>query len=316
MLRKQGPDSWVLFWVALWIWACWAAVAFSADSVAIGPSLQESCVTIQKSARDRGSGTIVIRPVEGEPVAWVITAEHVVADLRTVRDVIGPDGTPKKSVSYRDAEILQERQQAGRTVGQMTLDAKVVNVDSRMDIAFLRVRWVGLFTKGAEFYLGDTSPPVGTKVYHCASPGGATIGAASLTNGIVSQIGRRIEEFGGAEGIYDQTDCAGLPGSSGGMIAFADDSHGKAGQWIGMVTLGLRSGDSFHWYVPIRRVRQWAEKTGVQWLLDPKAKPPTEEQIEKIPLENTSPGFNRSTSPNAEPAKAALKIGRAVLGGE
>jgi hypothetical protein len=95
----------------------------------------------------------------------------------------------------------------------------------------------------------------------------------------------RIKEFGGSEhGVFDQTDTAALGGSSGGMICRAD-----TGTWAGMITLGLRqSGDNFHWVVPIRSVRAWAKDANIEWLLDPKGKRPSQEEIDKIPLEVTA----------------------------
>jgi len=92
------------------------------------------------------------------------------------------------------------------------------------------------------------------------------------------------------------------------------------GELIGVLTLGLRSGDSFHWFVPIRVVRKWAKDTGVQWLLDPKGAT-TAEALKKIPLENVSPGFadreRRSPTPAArerlEPIEIPVGPVRSVL---
>jgi S1-C subfamily serine protease len=273
------------------------AIAAAEAPEQIGPYLQRITVTIKKGS-DRGSGTVVTRPVEGKSVNWILTAAHVVRDLREVKDVIAPDGTERKEVRYRDSEVLQELNQDGRTVGEIKLDAKVINVDSRRDIALLRVRKSDFLAVSARFYLDDSPPSVGTPVLHCGSPGGQAIGAASVTSGVISRTGVRIEEYGGTEGIYDQVDCAALGGSSGGMVCLRAD-----GRYVGMVTLGLRGGDSFHWMVPVRTIRDWAEELGAEWLLDGEAKPPTEEDVAKIPLELASPGLQH-TDATSEPCEA------------
>jgi S1-C subfamily serine protease len=272
---------------------CIAAAAQAAEQ-AVGPRLQEACVTIRKGDRDVGSGMVIIRQVEDEKVNFILTAEHVAKALRYVEDVISSDGAERKRVAYHDVQLLQERRHDGRTVGRIVMDAKVLNCDGVADLALLQVRAPDVYQQGVAFYEGDEIPAAGTKVYHVASPGGADIGAASLTSGVVSRIGVRIAEYGGAEGIFDQTDCAGLGGSSGGMICLRE-----TGEVIGVVTLGLRGGDSFHWYVPLRRIRQWAKKTGVEWLLDPKGKT-TKAELDKIPLENISPGFGKKKAGETE----------------
>jgi hypothetical protein len=94
-----------------------------------------------------------------------------------------------------------------------------------------------------------------------------------------------------------------MGGSSGGMVCLAKD-----GSWIGMITLGLSGGGNFHWMVPIRNVRKWAKEAKVEWLLDPKAKAPTEEQVKAITLEN-GPAFSSSkaSSPPAQ-FKAMIRV--------
>jgi hypothetical protein len=87
--------------------------------------------------------------------------------------------------------------------------------------------------------------------------------------------------------VFDQTDTAALGGSSGGLLARKSD-----GRFIGMITLGLGSGDNFHWYVPARSIHDWATETNVLWLFDPTCERPTEEDIEKIILESVRAKIN------------------------
>lgn len=282
---------------------CVASLALAADPK-IGPTLQDVSVNVccpggsGYSGQAEGSGTLIVGKVDGKPAVWVLTAHHVVRDLRSVNEVISPTGENKSQVSYRDAQIIQERVVDGRAVGELKFDAKVVSVDPRRDIALLRVR-DGEFKKtGATFYAAPEIPAPGTAIFHCGAPGGKDIGGTcSLTAGIVSRLGVRIPEFGSAEhGVFDQVDCPALGGSSGGLVAARD-----SGQWVGMITIGLRGGDSFHWMVPIRSVRDWTKEIKADWLLDPKSPQPTEEQVKKLPLENQPTGRVTEGKPASAP---------------
>jgi S1-C subfamily serine protease len=279
----------------VFLWICIAALAVAAEPKPepIGPYLQSISVNLRcpsqsGSTGTQGSGTIYLSPIDGKPSAWILTAHHVVEKLREVKTVIGSDGEERKQVRYRDAEMIQESVEEGRGVGEQRYDAKVVSVDPRRDIALLRVRKSTFTDVGAKFYLDDEIPYPGTALFHCGAPGGKEIGGTcSLTEGIVSRIGVRIPEFGGAQhGVFDQTDCAGREGSSGGLVALRTD-----GRWIGMITLGLRGGDSFHWLVAARSVLEWSREIGVEWLLNPKLPRPSEEDVKKIPLELNPAGF-------------------------
>jgi len=266
--------------------ACLANIAFG-DSV--GTKLQAVSVNIKAPGKygqgSQGSGTVILRQVDGKQNAFVLTAAHVIRGLRDVSDAI-VDGKEKKIVTYRDAQIVQEvgNNDNSRIVGDTRLDAKVIATDYRRDIALLRVRAVGTLKSSARFYDGPL-PEVGTEVYHCGAPGGQdTGGTATLTAGIISRTGVRIAEYGGAEhGIFDQTDTAALPGSSGGLLATRQDGH-----WIGMITLGLRGGDNFHWFVPIRNVREWSQEAKCEWLLKHDGNA-TEKAVGEIPLELSPP---------------------------
>lgn len=285
------PWNWVVSvtWVILFVLYCTSA--FSAEPV--GPRLQAVSVNVLSETSPgygaQGSGTIFLSLVDGKPAAFIITANHVIENLREVTTVIGPDGETKKAVRYADAQIIQEQVESGRTIGEVKYDARIINVDPRRDIALLRVRKGDFAATGASFYLGTTIPVVGTEIYHCGAPGGKDLGGTStLTGGIISRIGVRIPGFGGGSeyGIFDQTDTAALGGSSGGMVALRSD-----GRWIGMITLGLGNGDSFHWIVPARSVVAWAGEIRVMWLFDPDLERPTEVDISAIVLEHVTPGY-------------------------
>jgi S1-C subfamily serine protease len=267
-----------LVFVAAWLVA---GVLLASD---IGKQLQSTSVNI-KAGYSQGSGTVVLRKMDGKQTAFVITAAHVIDSLRSVRKAISDEGETKSLISYRDAQIVQEvsTEDASRTVGDTRLDAKIITVDYSRDIALLRVRSVGTLKTSAKFYAGKDVPSVGTEVLHCGAPGGQdTGGSATLTAGIISRTGVRIPDFGGSDhGIFDQTDTAALGGSSGGMICLREN-----GEWVGMITLGL-GGDSFHWFVPIRNVRDFCDEAGCKWLLD--GGDTKSDSIEEIPIEVSPP---------------------------
>lgn len=274
----------------------------------VGPKLQATSVNIKAKGgygSAQGSGTIFLvprHPKKGDrQVAFILTAEHVIDGLREVKTAI-VDGKERKVVRYNDAQIVQEvgNENNSRMVGDKSLDAKVRSVDPTRDIALLQVRAVGEFTESGEFCTEEVHV-AGTKIFHCGAPGGSDLGgSASLTAGIVSRTGVRIADFGGSEeGVFDQLDCSGLGGSSGGMVCLQD-----GGEWVGMITLGLNGGDSFHWMVPVRSVREWAKEAGTEWLLDPNGKLPSDAELDEIPLE-VAAGITGSDEGEDEDQEAA-----------
>lgn len=298
-MRQNWLSYWIYYavvYVALLNTFCYFTISRAYGAESIGPKLQQVSVNVLSEGEFRiaqGSGTIFLSQVDGKPAAFIITANHVVVNLREVTTVIGSDGETKKAIRYADAQIIQERVENGRTIGEVKYDARILNIDPRRDIALLRVRKGDFATEGASFYLEKSIPVAGTEIYHCGAPGGKNLGGTStLTGGIISRIGVRIPGFGGGSehGIFDQTDTAALGGSSGGMIALRSN-----GQWIGMITLGLRSGDSFHWIVPARSVVAWAEEINVMWLFDMSLERPTEADISAIVLEHVAPGYAGKT---------------------
>jgi S1-C subfamily serine protease len=287
-----------------WIAAVLATALLVGDTHAadIGQKLQAASVNIKAGdgyGSTQGSGTVFLVPRDGKNrKAFVITAHHVIDGLREVKSVINDEGDEKKLVQYKDAQIVQEIQSrdGSRVVGDTRLDAQIISVDPSRDIALMLVRADDRLNATARFYLDEDIPHAGTEVYHCGAPGGQKIGGTStLTAGIISRTGVRIPEFGGTEGIFDQTDTAALGGSSGGMVCLRSD-----GRWAGLLTLGLGGGDNFHWVVPVRTVKQWAKEIGAEWLLDPKATV-TDEQIEAVPLELHGKGKANANRPTPAP---------------
>ena len=216
----------------------------------LAPYLQSISVTI-KADRGQGSGVIVTRELDGfdgKPVKvnFVWTAGHVIRRLRTTRTIIdSKTGQSKTLVEFRDAEIVQEIIENGRRVGEKKMLASVIkysDADEGQDLALLMVRKLGITDNSAVFY--DTENdilPIGTKVFHVGSLNGQ-FGANSMTDGIMSQIGR-ILNIGSAGGgvVFDQTTVNAFPGSSGGGVFVAGDSEETKqhrGQYCGMIVRG------------------------------------------------------------------------------
>jgi len=261
--------------VAVFVALTIPGLCMAADYASVPSFLQQHCVTVL-AENASGSGTVIVRDVEGVKTAFVWTAYHVVDGLREVKSVL-KDGREIKVVSYRDAQIVQELLYEGATVGDHRLNCKVLICSPKTDIALLQIRMPGTYTEGVEFDLTKQVTPVGLDVMHCGSPSGKELGHNSVTTGIIAANGRMFDGL-----AYDQTTVSALPGSSGGIVARRDDAA-----YVGMLTLGLRGTDTFNYIVPARRIVEWCEKTGVLWAVDPTAPVPTKKQLEELKVEDT-----------------------------
>ena len=193
--------------------------------------IQNTSVTI-KSGSSEGSGNIITREIvikddKKAKVNFILTAGHVIDDLRTVREIVDTDGTSKKIIEFKDASIVKEFRQKGRRVGETKLDAKVLkfsDADNGEDLALLMVLMYDFCDEGVEFYLSEDIPNVGTELIHCGSLLGQ-MGANSMTTGIMSQIGRVYKGV-----TYDQTTVTAFPGSclpKNAKISMADGTFKK-----------------------------------------------------------------------------------------
>ena len=257
----------------------------------IAAKLQEVSVTI-KASNAEGSGTAIIRKIGSEKVTFIWTAAHVVDGLRKTKEVIASDGTKRTKVEFDDCSLVQEVRQDGRRVGEWKFDAQIIRFSAEEDLALLKVRKVGFLDASADFYLGDEIPAVGTEALHCGSPGGQSVGANSVTDGLVAQIGRT---FQGEQGEFDQATVSSLPGSSGGGVF-----DKETGLYIGMLTMGLRGQDSFAYYIPIRRMKKWAGDNGLLWAIDQSADMPTPEELKAMPVENAGGFGGEQKEPESE----------------
>lgn len=257
-----------------------ASACAAAQEPDVAQYLQSLSVTI-KAGRSEGSGVAFSR--DGTTLIW--TAGHVVEGLRKTREVVEPGtGTKRTVVEFDDPQIVQQLIENGRTVGRVEMDAEVIRYsdsDSGEDVALLRVRKKGFLAVAARFHDGG-EVPLGTRLFHVGSLLGQ-VGSNSMTDGIMSQHGRVL-----GKKEFDQTTVTAFPGSSGGGVYLAD------GQYVGMVVRG--AGEGFNLIVPVRRLRAWAKKAGVEWAVDPAVAMPTAEELEKLPVEEIGATFKLSAA--------------------
>ena len=262
--------------------------------------LQQISVTI-KAGNAQGSGNLVTRKVGDDTVSFVWTAAHVVADLRTTRTVITPSGASKTLVEYKDAEIVQERQQSGRRVGEVKFDCKIIKVsdaDYGEDLALLMVRCKNAYplSVSTRFHLeADYIPAIGVELAHCGSLLGQ-FGANSYTTGVLSQTGRTLPMKGANVKVFDQVTAVAFPGSSGGGMYLKAD-----GTYIGMLTQGVQKLQGFNFIVPVRRIHEFAKTSKIGWAIDPAVTLPGLKEIEAMGVEDAAVISSSQDSPELAP---------------
>jgi S1-C subfamily serine protease len=256
-------------------------------SAGVPDDLQDVSVTI-KSGNAQGSGNLVTRKIGDDTITFVWTAAHVVDNLRTSRTVVTANGATKTIIEYKDAEIVQERQQDGRRVGEVKYNAKVIKVsdaDYGEDLALLMVRCNGAYPLSAstKFHLEEGYiPDIGVELAHCGSLLGQ-FGANSYTTGVLSQTGRTLPMKGANVKTFDQVTTVSFPGSSGGGMYLKAD-----GTYIGMLTQGVNQLQGFNFIVPVRRMNAWAKSAKIEWAMNPDIEMPTLAEIEAMPVEEAA----------------------------
>ena len=235
--------------------------------------LQNISVTL-RAKHGQGSGIIKTR---GD-VNYIWTAGHVIADNKKTREVIDPkSGSKKFVIDFDDVSVIKELYQDGRSVGRIEMLAEVIrysDADEGDDLALLRVRKKNFVIKDSVVFNDDKNiPAVGIKLWHCGSLLGQD-GSNSVTTGLLSQVGRVLFNK-----PFDQTSCSAFPGSSGGGIYLEN------GKCIGILVRG--AGESFNLIVPLRRVRQWADKVGVMFAIDDSVPVPDEKTLHSKPVEDS-----------------------------
>lgn len=261
------------------------ALALPVFAETVPDHLQNVSVTI-KAGESQGSGTIVTRKIGDDTVSFVWTAAHVVDSLRVTRTVIKPDGSTRVLVEFKDAQIVQERQQDGRRVGEVKYEAKIIrysDADYGEDLCLMLIRCKNAYPLSiSSKFKADPKyvPPIGIPLSHCGSLLGQ-FGANSYTEGVLSQVGRTLEMSGANVKVFDQVTTVAFPGSSGGGMYLKD-----TGEYVGMLTQGVMQLQGFNFIVPVRRIHEWAKASQIAWAVDPTVPVPTLEEIEKLPVED------------------------------
>jgi len=260
--------------------------SISHSQTKVAQHLQDISVTI-KAGNSEGSGVIISRNVlktkdskDSIRVNFVWTCAHVVDGLRSTRMVIDGEGKNKTVIEFKDAQVVKELVEDGRKVGELKMDAKVIlysDATDGEDLALLLVRKVGFVDQNTEFFLEDRNVEIGEPLLHVGSLLGQA-GANSMTNGIMSQVGRVLNIGSGDGTVFDQTTVTAFPGSSGGGVFMND------GQYVGMLVRG--SGETFNLIVPVRRMIKWTKKRDIEWAIDTTKPVPTVEDIKKIEPED------------------------------
>jgi len=272
-----------------------ALASFSQAEDRVAQHLQDVSVTI-KSGYSEGSGVLITRELQQSSkdnekikVNFVITAAHVIDNLRSTRDILNNKGQKQTIIEFRDAQIVKELVENGRKVGELKMDAKVIlysDAEDGEDIAILMVRKRGFVDTNTEFELSDEPVAIGTNLFHVGSLLGQS-GANSMTAGIMSQVGRVLSLGTGDGVVFDQTTVTAFPGSSGGGVFLTN------GKYVGMLVRG--AGETFNLIVPVRRMKQWATDRNVEWILDPTVAAPTLEDIKKLNPEAGSDGKDKES---------------------
>mgnify|MGYP001604824848 CR=1 FL=1 len=267
--------------------------------------LQDISVTVRCSGSE-GSGVIKNRTIKNgdkeEVVSYILSAAHVVSGARKTRTVVdSKTGQNKTLIEFADADIVQILIENDRKVGEYKLSAEVLRYsDSEFgeDLALLRLRKRNFVNKNTSvrFYNEDKLPPVGENLYHLGSFLG-TIGANSLASGIISAHGRVLPNGK----VFSQSSAVAFPGSSGAGMYLKDD-----GRYIGMLVRGHES--NFNYYIPMPRIKNWAKRTGVEFILDDNIEVPSDKELFKSPIEDDISDSVKTENSKAMPGFLIKKI--------
>lgn len=229
--------------------------------------LQDISVGIRAN-QSEGSGVVINRTLkDGKQVTLCLSAAHVVSGLQK---------TYNKDVTFDDALLVKQIVDNGRKVGELTLNAKILKYsdpDKEDDLVLMLVRKPDYFTKSTNFYLQEEIPSVGRELYHVGNMLGSELGLNSLTKGIISQNGRVIQDK-----TFDQFSGGSTSGSSGGGMFIAE-----TGEYCGQLQRGAVNVPVMGYYAPIRRIKDWAKREKLMWVLDQNSPDlPTFEELNNI----------------------------------
>lgn len=171
-------------------------------------STQSSYYNSNGSDEKKGEGTGIVMSLDAtKTYTYVITCAHVISDANIKVKILLEDGT--------------------------TYDAEIVGFDRRTDVGVLKIKTNKLTP--ATFGNSD-SLKVGENVYAVGNPGGSEF-FGSFTDGLVSAIGRSINNEIGYTMECIQHNAAINPGNSGGAL------YNSYGQVIGINSSKIASAE-------------------------------------------------------------------------
>lgn len=222
-----------------------------------------------------GSGTIIQRWFGS---TYVLTCAHVVVYGREEVEYVDADGTCVTVPEFNNITIYRETfDKQGRAKGRRTWPAEVIrfsDCEEGHDLALLRLVDRSYYhPQTARFYLDETPLSVGTEIIHCGSWEGS-FAPNSISRGTVS-FGCRVK-WGTS---LTQNNMTSFPGGSGGIVALASD-----GRYVGMHVRGV-AGPTLKFSIPMARIKTWAKKAGVEFILDPSLPEPSDEELNSQPIE-------------------------------
>ena len=185
----------------------------------------------QPVAVERVSGTPVAKALAGAGVDGESIAERIRPSIVELQVVMPQGPATGSGVIFRDDGYVLTNAHVVETASAVVVvmsdgeqdEGEIVGWDSSTDVAVVKVKGEGPFTPAT---LGSTETlRVGQAVFAIGSPLGLA-GGPSMTGGVVSALGREVENGGNTNTLYDmvQTDAAISPGSSGGALV---DSNGS-----------------------------------------------------------------------------------------
>ena len=267
----------------------------SASVFAIDKEFSQHMQNISVTVRTQfgsGSGVLITRKLklnkdsdECTTVNFCWTAAHVCDNLRSTRKIVDSDGNQKTVVEFKDAYIVQEIIQDGRSVGEYKMAARIIkysHAEDGEDLCLLMLRKRNFTDVNAKFYLDEEPLYPGTKLFHVGSLLGA-VGSNSVTFGVLSQVGRVLPIGSKGGVVFNQTSVTAMPGSSGGGVYLTQDSKEHKGQCIGLIVRGI--GESFNFIVPVSRMQRWCSDNNLMWALDETVEMPTLEEVNSLPIE-------------------------------
>lgn len=205
------------------------------------------------------------------PVIW--TAAHVLGFYGIKKDGV-------ERFEFGKVEVVRDIIKDGEYQGEHRVPAKVIRCDHHQDIAIL-ILPPQHFPSAK---MASIKPEkVGAKLWHVGSMLGE-LGRNSFSELNVAALGRlrtdgERDVYNGL--LYDQVTGTMNHGSSGGGL-FRTASVGTTPEAVGIVVefLGENSWGSFC-YIPTRRLREFAFKSGVLWAIGPECGPVPKDVIFK-----------------------------------